>query len=687
MRDKLLEWKKSLVIAVTGLFFFETITGLFIYFGPFSLFNQFSVLLHTVVGLVWMVPYTIYQLVHWLGVRENRFSHFKLLGYSSWVAISVCAISGIVLTVQSTWGIRISYVWRLTHIVSCFASLALLLVHLITVWVAHRKGDTSNYLEGIRKAQWIFLNRSIAWMAAMFVLTLGAMFLYHPIDTSYQLPKDYSYRYGQGRPFAPSLVKTSHGGAINPRALAESERCGTAACHAEIVKEWLPSSHRYASMDKAFQVVQKVMAQNEGAESTRYCGGCHDPIALFSGSKNIYSEDLSSYGANEGVSCVVCHSITKTDVKGNAAYTIQEPVRYAFELKEGKTAQFLSDFLIRAYPDHHVSSFTRDLYKTPEYCAACHKQFIDQEINKVGWVQLQNQFDNWKASHWNTGRSGNEIVTCRECHMPLMDTSTDPAHGDAQDYNRNTRDGKHRSHRFVAANQLMPVLLKLPGWKKHYELTEKWLQGKYPIPEIAHKWVKGAAVDLTIEGPDQVRPGQELTYKVIVRNNKVGHDFPTGPLDIIQAWVDTEVSDGNGKVLYHSGRVTNEHFLEKNTFIFKAEGIDKEGNLIDRHNLWEMIGARFRRAIFPGFSDAAEYALFCPDLTKTKPKGKPFALEESHRAKVGKNPSKLIIKARLRYRKIDQYLLNYVFGVDSGLTSPITDMTKAEKIVKVALAK
>ena len=40
-------------------------------------------------------------------------------------------------------------------------------------------------------------------------------------------------------------------------------------------------------------------------------------------------------------------------------------------------------------------------FKKPEYCAACHKQFIDKEVNRVGWVQLQNQYDNWKASHWH----------------------------------------------------------------------------------------------------------------------------------------------------------------------------------------------------------------------------------------------------------------------------------------------
>jgi hypothetical protein len=143
-------------------------------------------------------------------------------------------------------------------------------------------------------------------------------------------------------------------------------------------------------MDPAFQVIQEVMAKQNGPESTRYCGGCHDPISLFSGTKNVFTEDLSSVlGYQEGVSCLVCHSVRETDLKGNANYTLAQPERYLLETGEGAPAKFVSDFLIRAYPRKHVEVFSKRLLRTPEYCAACHKQFIDEEVNQVGWVQLR----------------------------------------------------------------------------------------------------------------------------------------------------------------------------------------------------------------------------------------------------------------------------------------------------------
>ena len=36
---------------------FETVTGLLLYLAPFSEFNQYGVLLHTLVGLLWMIVF------------------------------------------------------------------------------------------------------------------------------------------------------------------------------------------------------------------------------------------------------------------------------------------------------------------------------------------------------------------------------------------------------------------------------------------------------------------------------------------------------------------------------------------------------------------------------------------------------------------------------------------------------
>ena len=76
-----------------------------------------------------------------------------------------------------------------------------------------------------------------------------------------QFPKDYSFLYGTNRPFAPSLARTDTGGAFDAQSLAGSETCGTSGCHDQILREWQPSAHRYAAMDKVFLGIQDVMAK------------------------------------------------------------------------------------------------------------------------------------------------------------------------------------------------------------------------------------------------------------------------------------------------------------------------------------------------------------------------------------------------------------------------------------------
>jgi hypothetical protein len=321
------------------------------------------------------------------------------------------------------------------------------------------------------------------------------------------------------------------------------------------------------------------------------------------------------------------------------------------------------------------------MFKTPEFCAACHKQFIDKEVNQVGWVQLQNQFDNWAASRWHDEENPERTVECRECHMPLTD-STDPAAGDEADANRTADDGKHRSHRFLGANQYIPILMEeLEGGAEHAALVHKWLRGEIDIPEIESKWADGPAVPIELRVPDEVEPGQEMRVVVNIINNKVGHDFPTGPLDIIQAWIELDVTDANGQLVYQTGKRDERNFIETGTFMFKAEPVDRYGNLIDRHNLWEMVGVRFKRSLFPGSEEAASFAFECSGA----PKPDDAAEFEEHLdvALPANLVGPLTVKARLNYRKFDQYLLNFTFGEDAGLTAPITEMSSAVATIEL----
>jgi hypothetical protein len=666
-------WASRLAGAAGSILLFQAISGLAVTFGPFHAAVEWGLLAHTGIGVITLAPLAWYFVRHWRDYSRQALSDVVILGYVGTAALAVCAVSGLAVTGQGLLATRTTPLLRYVHLISTLAALIASIPHIAISWF-RRRGTEFTQPAGR------YLARTALACAAGATAVIGLTVYYSGARYRNEFPADYSFVYGRTRPFAPSLARTSTNGAFDARSLAGSASCGSSGCHTQIYDEWKPSAHRYAAMDPIFQGIQNVMAKQNGAESTRYCGGCHDPISLFSGTKNIFVENLTGLdGYNEGISCLACHSIQKTDIQGNANYTITQPGEYLGQWAGPHTAAATArNFLIRAWPTQH-NRLSKRMYRKPEYCAACHKQFIDQEVNRVGWVQLQNQYDNWAASHWNKKGDARATVECRECHMPLVD-STDPAAGDATDYNRSPADRKHRSHRFLAANNFVPALLHLDGATQHRELTERWLHGEIAIPEIREKWAEGPVVKLRIETPGTAEAGRKVPVRVVLISNKVGHDYPTGPLDMIQSWVELRVTDDGGRTVFASGQRDERNFLEPGTFLFKAEPVDQYGNLIDRHNLWEMVGVRYRRSLFPGYSDTVEYNVLCPSEGPAAPRRGADSREFSVQAA---EAGTLRIAATLHYRKIDQFLLNYVMGEAAHLTSPVVDIAAATADVRV----
>ncbi|TVQ05908.1 MAG: hypothetical protein EA359_02045 [Balneolaceae bacterium] len=679
------KWTKPLLYCISGFLLFEIVTGLSIYFLPFSLANQVMILLHTGVGLIFLFPYLWYQWRHWLEYKDRSWNEFVITGYIGMAATTVAIISGLVLTWQAIFSTNITAFWKNIHIISTFVLLASVVPHVLLIIFRDKKAhDKSELVQEKVAGQKRFGFNSFYFLGIQFALVGLFMFAYSSPKLYTEFPDDYLYHHGTNSPFSPSLATTAHGKLIDAELLGGSASCGTSGCHSEIYAEWEVSAHRYSAEDPFFRVIQQAMGEQKGAVSARYCAGCHDPIGLFAGSANLYADDLTNrIGLAEGVSCISCHAITEADVQGNADFVIEAPERYMFELHDGKVAKWFSDFLIRAYPQHHVDSFRRPLYKTSEYCGACHKQFIDEHVNDVGWVQLQNQYDQWRKSHWYTEKDPFKTVECRECHMPLI-PSMDPSSGDATDYNRTPDDGMHRSHRFLGANQYVPTLLNLPDAENHVRMIEEWLQGKIEIPEIADKWVAGPALPITVISPDSVRMGDELRMDVLITNRKVGHDFPTGPLDMIQAWVEIIAEDQDGNILFSSGTLDENYFIEPGAFMFRAEPVDQYGNLIDQHNLWEMVGVRYSRALYPGRSDYARFSMQLDELDSRY-----ITFNESKPANytvdgISGSVKEITITAKLQYRKFSQFLMNELFAdVVPDETSPVTTVSKDIKTVKV----
>ena len=78
--DSSREWRSKLAIATAGVLFFEALTGLLIYFLPFSIPGQMMVLVHTAMGLLFVASFAWYQVHHWLVYGRHPMTHTVLTG-------------------------------------------------------------------------------------------------------------------------------------------------------------------------------------------------------------------------------------------------------------------------------------------------------------------------------------------------------------------------------------------------------------------------------------------------------------------------------------------------------------------------------------------------------------------------------------------------------------------------------
>ena len=221
-------WATGLALCGLVSVVFLTATGLVITFAAFSATIQWTVLFHTGIGLITLIPLVWYSLAHWKDYRALPMSHVVLLGWVAAVALLVVSVSGLVVTVQALFGVATSWAWRQVHLISTFVLVATFLPHLVIPLVRM-----------VRQAQaaraWRALGLTTAGTVVCALIIAGVAMLYPGAEYVNEFPEDYSYIYGEDTPFRPSLARTRAQGAASspprrPRGGAGSSSTTSPSC-------------------------------------------------------------------------------------------------------------------------------------------------------------------------------------------------------------------------------------------------------------------------------------------------------------------------------------------------------------------------------------------------------------------------------------------------------------------------
>jgi Flp pilus assembly protein TadD len=408
---------------------------------------------------------------------------------------------------------------------------------------------------------------------------------------------------GAEGPFYPSPVSVRGGGLLDGATLADTATCGR--CHAEIVDEWSSSAHRFSGLDNPwYRATWEEMRESEGKVPGRWCAGCHTPALLVAGQGDLpVAEMLALPAADAGVSCLVCHGVTRVKSSiGQADFELAVPELHAMATHSNALVRGLHDLLVRIDPEPHRRAYTPPELEqsSAEYCATCHKAHLDEPVNGHPYRQVMDEYQSWQSNS-PSGQGMTQSIyfpeprTCVECHMP------EPSSG-------KQASGKHagRSHRFAATNtalptlhddeeQLQAVLDSLQDDQLSLDIFAM-SEGIALSDDDAQPQTTYAPLDRL---PATVRRGEWHRIEVVVRSRGIGHRFPGGKNVRRDSWIELKAVDESGRTVYWRGAAEPGEPVDPGTRFLGDLWVDGEAQPVERYEFWKTRANGFRRRIDP----------------------------------------------------------------------------------------
>lgn len=419
--------------------------------------------------------------------------------------------------------------------------------------------------------------------------------------------------------------------------------------------QWRESAHANAFREPFYQKNVKDLIKQRDIAFTRHCESCHNPAALFSGALTEKPQFKNRPFDEDGVSCIVCHSIESVNLRGVGGYTMGLPAM--LQRADGTKILEASDQDILNHIEDHKRAMMRDVIKKPEFCASCHKSQVPHELNDYKFLRAFAVGDELEMSSFSKESPHPFYVrnkeTCNSCHM--IDEPT-------KKFDVLAKDGMIRSHRWAAANTAIPAVY---GYKDQLAAVNKNLQNDVMGVDIfALRRQKADSKKEKLIAPVnredfKVEAGDTLIADVVVTNKNIGHSFPPEIRDFYEAYVEFTVADAGDKILYKSGFIKPDGYLDERAHTYKTYLVKEDGSFNNLHFIWKTKTVAQNTQIQSGRSDLARYKFIVPET-------------------IG---GQIKLTAKLNYRRFTRVFSDYVLSKNPDL--PIVTMAKSERILNV----
>jgi hypothetical protein len=624
--------------AITGL---EWVTGQ-TYQDTFYLW---MVLGHVALGILILGPFLAFGFIHMFTSWNRKNKRAIRVGYALFAACLVVLFSGLLL-------IRVVGVFDLKQ------PLARSTIYWLHVAVPLLAG----WLYWLHR----LVGPKIKWRVGGAYLSLVGASLLIMIGLKSQDPRQWNIagpKEGADKYFFPSLARTATGNFVPAKTMQMDDYCQK--CHQDAHAGWSKSAHRFSSFNNpaylaSVRETRKASLDRLGTvQASRWCAGCHDPVPFFSGAfDDPKFDDVQHVTSQAGITCTSCHAITHVNsTRGNADYTIEEPLHYPFAYSENAVLQYINNQLVKAKPAFHKKTFLKPLHKSTEFCSTCHKVHLPPELNNYKWLRGQNHYDAFLLS----GVSGHGArsfyyppkaqANCNSCHMPAKESNDFGAKAFLADSSKlNIHD-----HLFPSANTGIAYL------KDNEEIVKRhqeFLQGIMRVDVFGLR--EGGSVDGKLIAPlrpqlPTLKPGGKYLLETVIRTAKMGHVFTQGTADSNEVWLDVTVRSGD-RILGRNGALDENMGVDPRSHFVNIFMLDRQGKRIDRRNPQDIFVPLYNNQIPPGAAATVHYGLELPaDLKEA-----------------------ITIEIKLQYRKFDKTYMDFVTKSAKPGDHPIRDYTPGQ---------
>ena len=462
----------------------------------------------------------------------------------------------------------------------------------------------------------------------------------------------YSYSFEKGNISLPGNATVVGNDFLEPDAFPDAAYCGH--CHQEAYSQWRQALHSNSFRTPFYRTSVNILIRTKGIDFARHCDSCHNPVGILAGALDKNATGDRSFD-RDGLTCATCHSIQAVrPVLGNGGFTMGVPAVMVDE-EGNRIPGKVPDEEILAHTDRHSKAVMQDIYKTPEFCAACHKANLPPMLNGYKWIRAFTAYDEWQNSKFSQRNPltfySADFTTCQGCHMKRAPI-THPDYG--------AKNGALASHRWLAGNTAVPFYY---GFDEQLAKTVEFLKsGNYlNVDLFALKESNSAAPLVPLDSaPFSVRPDETLDAYVVVQNKNIGHSLIPEVRDLYEAWLQFTVKDATGTEVYKSGFLNPDGSLDRRAHSFTNRPVNVIGDFVDNHMVWTIHSVAYDNTVQAGRSALVRYQFHIPAEAK----------------------GTFTITAAVNYRHLRQSYLNNVLGKDHP-AYPVVEIASRSRTINI----